>query len=171
VLADTVLPDERGGGRAAVAHLIAQGHRRIGVLAVRQRAARQQLLAGYAEAMKAAGLTVDPAWTTLDADGLDADLNRASVTAVLCADRPSTEAALRALAGSRRLAVVGFGDFEIADLVSPGITVLSYDPTLIGRTAGELLVRRLAGDEVPPRQVEVPVRLIARGSAEFPPPR
>src|SRR5580693_8897390 len=28
--ADAVLPDERGGGRAAVAHLIAEGHRRIG---------------------------------------------------------------------------------------------------------------------------------------------
>jgi len=163
--ADTVLPDERGGGRAAVAHLIAQGHRRIGFLGE-----SPQLLAGYAEAMKAAGLTADPAWTTLDASSLD----HAPVTAVLCADRTRTEGALHVLAGlaeSGRMAVVGFGDFELADLVSPGLTVVSYDPTLIGRTAGELLVRRLAGDGVPQhRTVEVPVRLIPRGSAEFPPP-
>ena len=120
--------------------------------------------------MKAAGLTADPAWTTLDASSLD----HAPVTAVLCADRTRTEGALHVLAGlaeSGRMAVVGFGDFELADLVSPGLTVVSYDPTLIGRTAGELLVRRLAGDGVPQhRTVEVPVRLIPRGSAEFPPP-
>jgi LacI family transcriptional regulator len=196
--ADVVLPDERGGGRIAVAHLIAQGHRRIGFLggAAADNTAggttdggagyrSRQLLAGYADAMKAAGLAADPAWMRLDAGSLD----RAPVTAVLCADRTRTKAALRVLAGlgrlggsagdlagggtvwSGRMAVVGFGDFELADLVSPGLTVVSYDPVLIGRTAGELLVRRLAGERVPPRMVEVPVRLIARGSAEFPPGR
>jgi LacI family transcriptional regulator len=164
--ADTVLPDERGGGRAAVAHLIAQGHRRIGFLG-----ASPQLLAGYAEAMGAAGLTADPAWTTLDASELD----RAGVTALLCGDRTRTEAALRVLtrlgrlSGASRMAVIGFGDFELADLFSPGLTMVSYDPVLIGRTAGELLIRRLAGDQAPPRTIEVPIRLFARGSAEFPP--
>jgi LacI family transcriptional regulator len=201
--ADAVLPDERGGGRAAVAHLIAQGHRRIGFLGSipgnnstsgngsassnsassnsassnSDRHRSQQLLGGYAEAIKAAGLTADPAWTTLDVSSLD----RAPVTAVLCADRTRTEGALHMLAGlgrlggdgrtagSGRMAIVGFGDIELADLVSPGLTVVSYDPTLIGRTAGELLVRRLADDEAPHRTVEVPVRLIPRGSAEFSP--
>jgi LacI family transcriptional regulator len=164
--ADAVLPDERAGGRAAVAHLIAQGHRRIGFLGDGHRS--RQLLAGYAEAMRAAGLTADAAGLGLDASELDKD----RVTAVLCADRPRTEAVLRVLgnsAGPGRMAVIGFGDFELADLVSPGLTVVSYDPTLIGRTAGELLVRRLAGDRTPPRTVEVPIRLLARGSAEFPP--
>jgi LacI family transcriptional regulator len=65
--------------------------------------------------------------------------------------------------------VIGFGDFELADLVSPGITVVSYDPARIGRTAGELLMGRLAGDNEPPRLVELPVSLVPRGSAEFPP--
>jgi LacI family transcriptional regulator, galactose operon repressor len=47
--------------------------------------------------------------------------------------------------------------------------VVSYDPAAIGRTAGELLVRRVAGEQGPTRQVELPTRLIPRGSAEFPP--
>ena len=71
--ADAVLPDERGGGRAAVAHLIARGHRRIGFVAGdpdTHRAA--ELLAGYTDAMTAAGLTADPAWTTLTAGQLPA---------------------------------------------------------------------------------------------------
>jgi LacI family transcriptional regulator len=83
------------------------------------------------------------------------------VTAVFCADREQTRAALRAL-GPRNVAVVGFGDFELADLLSPPVTVVSYDAELIGRTAGELLLRRLTGDQAPPRRVEVPVTLIAR---------
>ena len=98
VRADAVLPDERGGGRAAVAHLIARGHRRIGLVAgdpSTHRAA--ELLAGYTDAMTGAGLAADPAWTTLTAG----QLPRAPVTAVLCADRTQTEAALHALAGGR----------------------------------------------------------------------
>ena len=162
--ADAVLPDERGGGRAAVAHLIAEGHRRIGFVSGDSGGGTSshravELLAGYTDAMTAAGLTADPAWTALTAG----QLPRAPVTAVLCADRTQTEAALHALAHAQdRPAIVGFGDFALADLVSPPVSVLAYDSVLIGRTAGELLVRRLAGEESPPRTVHVPVRLVTR---------
>jgi LacI family transcriptional regulator len=157
VRADAVLPDERGGARAAIAHLVALGHRKIGFLGEPAGHRSRTLRAAYAEAMAAIGLAVDPAWLTLGAAGLA----HAEVTAVFCADQERTRAALRAL-GPRSMAVVGFGDFTMADLVSPPVTVVSYDPVLIGRTAGELLLRRLAGDQAPPRRVEVPVRLITR---------
>jgi LacI family transcriptional regulator len=163
VRADAVLPDERGGGRAAVAYLITQGHQRIGFVSgdggggATHRAA--ELLAGYTDAMTAAGLTADTDWTTLTAG----ELPRAPVTAALCADRTQTEAALHALAGRHdQPAIVGFGDFALADLVSPPVSVLVYDSVLIGRTAGELLIRRLAGEEAPPRTVHVPVTLVTR---------
>ena len=155
-----VLPDNRGGLHQAVAHLVAHGHRRIGLVVgdpVSHRAT--ELLAGYTEAMAAAGLSADPAWTELTAERLPG----APVTAVLCADRTQTAAALHALAGKHdQPAIVGFGDFELSDLVSPPVSVLVYDSVLIGRTAGELLVRRLAGEEAPPRTVHVPVTLITR---------
>jgi LacI family transcriptional regulator len=157
VRADAVLPDERGGARVAIAHLVRLGHRKIGFLGEPAGHRSRALRAGYAEAMAATGLAVDPTWLALDAAGLA----HADVTAVLCADRERTRAALRAL-GPRNVAVVGFGDFDLADLLAPPVTVVSYDPELIGRTAGELLLRRLAGDQAPPRRVEVPVRLIAR---------
>jgi LacI family transcriptional regulator len=164
--ADAVLPDERGGGRAAVAHLIARGHRKIGVVAGDPGSHRAtELLAGYTDAMTAAGLTADPAWTQLTAG----QLPRAPVTAVLCAGRAQTEAVLRALAYEHKYsreheqpAIVGFGDLALADLVSPPASVLVYDCVLIGQTAGELLVRRLAGAQTAPRMVHVPVRLVTR---------
>jgi LacI family transcriptional regulator len=155
VRADVVLPDERGAARAAVAHLVAQGHRKIGFLGAPAGYRSRTLRAGCAEAMTESGLTIDPAWLTLDSAGLA----QAEVTAVFCADQQRTRAALRARA-DRGVAVVGFGDFELADLVSPPVTVVRYDPLLIGRTAGELLIDRLAGDQAPPRRVEVPVTLL-----------
>jgi LacI family transcriptional regulator len=157
---DTVLPDERGGARLAVAHLAALGHRKIGFLGESAGHRSRTLRSGYAEAMAGAGLAVDPAWLNLDAAGLA----HADVTAVFCADQERTQAALRTL-GPADVTVVGFGDFELADLLIPPVTVVSYDPELIGRTAGELLLRRLAGDQAPPRRIEVPVRLIARGTS------
>ena len=166
VQADAVLPDERGGGRAAVEHLAAHGHRRIGLVSGDPEDGRAaELRAGYAEAMATAGLAVDPAWTALT----PATVPGGPVTAVLCADRAQTEAVLRANAGRDPVAVIGFGDFPLADLMSPPVTVLSYDATLIGRTAGELLIGRLGGEQAPRRTVRVPVRLVPRGSAEFPP--
>jgi len=155
--ADAVLPDEREGARLAVAHLAGLGHRKIGFLGQPAGHRSEALRSGYAEAMAAAGLAADPAWLTLDAGGLA----YADVTAVFCADQERTRTALRAL-GPGGATVVGFGDFELADLLTPRVTVVSYDPELIGSTAGELLLRRLAGEQGPPRRVRVPVRLIAR---------
>jgi len=174
--ADVVLADERGGAKAAVVHLISQGHRRIGFLDGDLSGYRsRQLVGGYAEAMAAAGLPVDPSWTTLSPQRL----LDSPVTAVLCGSREHTLRALRALATAehtqtargrtRRVAVVGFGDFELADLISPGVTVVSYDAAEIGRVAGELLLRRITGENGLTRRVELPTRLVPRGSAEFPP--
>jgi LacI family transcriptional regulator, galactose operon repressor len=172
--ADAVLPDARGAAQAAIAHLAAHGHRRIGFVGGQADDQRTALRDGYTRALAAAGLPGDPAWRALETAALaDAGL---PVTAVFCASQALTRTALRALAAREesppaepRVAVVGFGDFELADVVSPPVTVVSYDPVRIGYTAGELLLRRLAGQQGPPRRVEVPVRLIARGSAEFPP--
>jgi LacI family transcriptional regulator len=168
---DAVLADERSGAKAAVTHLIQHGHRRIGYLGDPAGYRTRELLRGYAAAMATAGLPADESWRTLTRRQL-LDPAESAVTAVLCGGREHTAMALRTLAGAgagRRVAVVGFGDLELADVVSPGITVVSYNPGQAGRTAGELIVRRLAGETGPPRRVLLPTRLIARGSAEFAP--
>jgi LacI family transcriptional regulator len=161
VQADAVLPDERAAARAAVMHLVTQGHRAIGFLGDPAGYASRTLRARFAEAMSAAGLTADPAWLELTADDLAAP--GLPVTAVFCASQRQTRAALRALPPESPVALVGLGDFELADLMATPVTVVSYDPVQIGYAAGELLLRRLGGDQGPPRLVEVPVTLISRG--------
>jgi LacI family transcriptional regulator len=174
--ADAVLTDNAGGAREGVAHLIRHGHRRIAFLGdlphIHTAAER---LRGYREAMAQAGLPVDEAWVAMaptDPSSVAGSLDRvtdgpAPVTAVLCGNNRITVGVLRRLPSlSPRPALVGFDDLELADLLSPGLTVIAQDPVALGRAAADLLFRRLAGDDTPPRRIVLPARLVPRGSGE-----
>jgi LacI family transcriptional regulator len=78
--------------------------------------------------------------------------------------------ALRARSLQHVVAMVGFDDIELGDLLDPGISVVYADPFEIGRVAAELLFERLDGYRGPSRHRTVPTRLVARGSGEIPPP-
>ncbi|PWI41733.1 LacI family DNA-binding transcriptional regulator [Streptomyces sp. ICBB 8177] len=177
---DTVLTDNAGGAREAVAHLIAHGHRAIGFIGDTEGIyTADERVRGYREAMASAGLPVAEGWVSMgptSPERVCSELDRmlsgpAPVTAVFSGNNRVTVTAVRVLADRRdAVALVGFDDFELADLLRPGVTVIAQDPVRLGRTAAELLFRRLDGIAEPPRRVELPGRLIARGSGEIPPP-
>jgi LacI family transcriptional regulator len=174
--ADAVLADNTGGTRNGVAHLIKQGHRRIAFIGDAPHiftAARR--LEGYRHAMAEAGLPVEEAWISMEkptAVGIRLALTRLlagprRVTALFCGNNRVTVLALRELRSlERRPALVGFDDFELADLLTPGITVVAQDPAAMGRLAAELLFRRLRGEEGPAQRIELPTSLLVRGSSE-----
>jgi LacI family transcriptional regulator len=66
-------------------------------------------------------------------------------------------------------ALVAFDDFELADMVAPAITVVSQDAASMGRTAAELLFRRIRGDDGPTQRIYLRTRFIPRGSGEIRP--
>ncbi|WP_420000265.1 LacI family DNA-binding transcriptional regulator [Streptomyces boninensis] len=179
--ADTVLTDNHGGARDGVAHLIAQGQRRIGYIGDHPRIhTAAERLRGYRTAMADAGLPVHGSWVAMGST--DPDRVRTAIAAMLDGPEPVTAifsgnnrvtvTAVRMLRERDRatpVALVGFDDFELADLLSPGITVVAQDPAELGRTAAETLFRRLEGGHDAPKRVELPTRLIARGSGEIPP--
>src|SRR5205814_1807409 len=72
--------------------------------------------------------------------------------------------ALRTLGLHRKIAVIGFDDFPVADLLDPAVTVVEHDPAELGRTAAGLLFRRLDGDNSPSQHIVLPVRVVPRGS-------
>lgn len=173
---DTVLADNAGGAEQAVRHLLEHGHHRIAFLGDDQAIyTAAERLNGYRRAL---GGLFDPrlvAMRTPSLDGVRADLGRMLAldeppTALFTGNGRLTVTALRALAG-RPLALVGFDDFELADLLRPGVSVVAQDPAWMGRVAAELLFRRLRGDGGPAEHVRLPVRLIPRGSGELPPDR
>jgi LacI family transcriptional regulator len=88
-------------------------------------------------------------------------------TAVLAANNRATVGTLQALRdapGGDQVAVVGFDDFELADLL--GITVVAYDAVEMGRRAAELAVARSADPDRPVELVVLPTRVVPRGSGE-----
>ena len=89
--------------------------------------------------------------------------------------RPAAYLARVRLAGTpdlqlkQRIALIGFDDIMLADLVRPAITVMAQDPSQLGTLAAERLFARLDGDTCPVQTVVVAAKLVVRGSGEIPP--
>lgn len=180
---DMVLTTNQLGAAHAVEHLLGHGHRRIAYLGDQPEVSTaSDRFAGYREAMAAAGLAIDPRLVHRSVRGeAQAESTVLAMLSVPHGDRPTalftaqnllTGGAVRALQRLRlhdRIAVVGFDDFPLADLLVPGVTVVAQDPPAIGVEAARLLFRRLDRDPSPRETVLVPTRLIRRGSGEIRP--
>jgi LacI family transcriptional regulator len=177
--ADTVLVDNFGGARDGVRHLIDHGHRKVAYVGNEPVVfTRAERLRGYRVALDESGLRYDEAHVRLGAtDVAEAEVDVDAMlqspdppTAVFGANSRMTVGALRAIRRSRvPTALVGFDDFELADMVSPGVTVVAQDPYALGITAAKTLFARLDGEPGEPRQIMLPTRLVPRGLGEIRP--
>ncbi|MHB9755472.1 LacI family DNA-binding transcriptional regulator [Streptomyces sp. BYX5S] len=177
--ADVVLSDNFGGARDGVAHLIAQGHRRIGFIGDQPRIhTAVERLRGYRAAMEEAGLDTAERWVSLGVTDPERVRRAAEemlsgpdpVTAIFAGNNRVTVTAVRILSELERpVALVGFDDIELGDLLKPGVTVVAQDAAQLGRTAADRLFLQLDGASLPPERIELPTRLIQRGSGELPP--
>lgn len=179
--ADTVLADNTEGVRRGIRHLVAHGHRRIGYLGdLHTIATAADRHRGFIEEVAAQGLEVDERLVRLDVRGTEGA--EAAVSELFAMTEPPTALftgqnlitigacrALRRLKLHQRVALVGFDDILLADLLEPGITVIAQDPAAMGRIAAELVFRRLDGDRSPSEHHVVPTTMIARGSGEIRP--
>jgi LacI family gluconate utilization system Gnt-I transcriptional repressor len=74
----------------------------------------------------------------------------------------------RGISVPRRMAVAGFGDFEVSRYCYPSISTVIVDPHAIGRIAGEMLLAGVAarkgGLEGPSEKRRVEFQVVARES-------
>ncbi|GAA4410666.1 LacI family DNA-binding transcriptional regulator [Fodinibacter luteus] len=180
--ADSVRVDNVEGSRAATEHLLDLGHRRVAALLdIETIPTAEERRAGFTAAFTARGLRPDPRLVVPNLRSTDEATE--VMHALLALDDPPTAVftgrnilsagAVRALAerGLRReVALVGFDDFPLADLLDPPLTVIRQDVQRIGATVADLLFERIDGDTSPPRHVVIEPTLVARGSGEIPPP-
>jgi len=147
--------------RRMTLELAAHGRRRIAFAATPPRKEHRaaQRLAGYRAAMAELGQRPDV--VTLDEQGLTiasgeraiaALRSRASAPdAVFFVNDVAAFGAAQAcnrlgIAVPERLAIAGFGDFELARASNPPLTTVRIPGERIGRTAAQLIVERLSGD-------------------------
>jgi LacI family transcriptional regulator len=186
--ADLVEIDDHRAAFGAAAHLIAHGHRRIAYVgdtpAIPTSAAR---LRGYRDALAHHGIEVDEQLVNCGCATSQAAAGAVSAliggsgppagtapTAILSATTRASLGVVPALhaAGRTDIALVSFGDFPMADALRPAVTVVDHPGHEIGRAAAARLLARL-GRPGPPglpvERIQVPVRIIARGSGELRP--
>src|SRR5207302_7085844 len=138
----------------------------------------RERLAGYLQALERAGVARDD---RLIRTGLrDPDAAAGAVDEMLALPDPPTAifagqnlltiGSVHALGNAGlqdRVALIGFDDVPLADMIDPAISVVAQDPGALGRAAADLLFRRLDGQAGPAVRRVVPVTLIARGSGEI----
>ncbi len=183
VEADSVVVDNRRGARDATRHLIRHGHRRIALLGdLETIETASERLRGYESALRSAGIKLDP---SIVATALrTAGAGEEALSRMFDTSRPPTAVfasrntlcagavrALRRLGLSHRVALVGFDDFPLADLVEPPLTVMQQDVGSLGRLAADRLFARIDGDTSPVQHAVMTPSLVQRGSGEIRPPR
>jgi LacI family transcriptional regulator len=92
-------------------------------------------------------------------------------TAVFSAATRCSLGVVPALHEHRRtdIALVGFGDFAMADALVPAVTVVDHSGSAVGRAAMARLTRRINDPGLAPETLHVPVVLVERGSGELRP--
>jgi len=185
VQADAVLVENREGAEQGVRHLIEHGHKKIacvgfdsGSYTVRER------IEGYKLAMRNAGLEPILFTQVSSLEVMQALAQRWSAakdrpTAVFCLKRISSVYLIQALHLHKlrvpeNVAVVGFDDFELAEVLGTPLTVVRQTPTGMARAAGELLFKKIANlqegavSETQTAKMLFPTDLIIRRSCGCP---
>lgn len=166
------------GARSATHHLLAAGHRRIGVIAGPEEwlAARDRL-AGHTSALADAGILPDRELIQFVEPTVRRGHRAADVllglpnppTALVCFNDKTAIGAMAAAAdrGLRvpaDLSVTGFDDIDLAQAASPMLTTVRQPLAEMGRMAVSLLMRLIDRQPVDALHVELATELVVRGS-------
>jgi LacI family transcriptional regulator len=172
---DSVTVTNRRSAREATEHLAGHGYRRIVAIGARPHLYTcQERVAGYRAGMKEASLEarvclvehesiLTPEWLrgqVLGAQHADAILTLNWVCTML------TVRGLRKVGkiAGRGIPMLSFDDFDLADMLTPGLSAVSQPAEMLGREAATLLFNRLKGQTGPSQSVVLPTTLNLRES-------
>ncbi|MCO1579858.1 LacI family transcriptional regulator [Crossiella sp. SN42] len=179
--ADHVVIDNVAAARAATEHLIGLGRRRIGAIGARAVIGQDTSnlrLAGYAQALGTAGLPLEPDLVMPvpryhrpdGAQAMAALLDRAEPPdAVFCFNDLLALGALRTLLARglrvpEDVALVGVDDIEDGRFSTPTLTTIRPDKAQIATVAVRMLLERINGADMPPREFQAGFTLEVRES-------
>lgn len=168
--------------RQMTRHMIDRGRRRIGYIDFQAPTVRRftERRRGHFDALAEAGLAVDLIVTPGPSSGTGFELGRRGLVELMACD-PGLDAILcstdiqavgamfecqrRGWHIPERLAVAGFGDFEIAAEIPPGLTTVRTNGYEIGRTTAEMILARIDGRPAGSRLRDIGFEIVVRGSS------
>ncbi|TBU78414.1 LacI family DNA-binding transcriptional regulator [Phytopseudomonas daroniae] len=174
----TVSLDNRGAARTMTEHLLALGHRRIGLIqGPPDSPLTRERFAGYREALDAAGLELDPAllqdgdYTCQSGHAAAAYLlrNEARPTAIFCENDEMAMGSIQCIrqAGLRvpeDISVAGFDDISFAAFCDPPLTTIAQPAEAFGQHAVAMLLALLDGKSISEHHLILPFELVVRSS-------
>lgn len=177
-----VLDDFRGG-QLATEHLLALGHRRIGLVREGSLGDLSRLrLEGYRAALTSFGVSFDAA-LVIETPQISHDAGYTAMQRLLALVSPPTAVfthndvlALGALHAVTRaglsvpgdISVVGYDDISSSAYLSPPLTTVRLVKHDLGLEAGRLVLDLIQSGPRPCKTVTLPVELIVRGSSASP---
>ncbi len=175
--ADLVRVDHQGGARLAIEHLLALGHRQIVCLSgPSEFAVSRARVAGWREALAAAGVEPAPSWL-LEGDFSAAAghalarqvLAQGGATAIFASNDLLAIGALRAaaelgIAVPAALSVIGFDGIDLGGYSYPALTTVGHPIRAMGEAAARVLIERIAAGASSSREVVLPATLLLRES-------
>lgn len=173
-----ITSDNVGGARDATRHLLAAGHRRIGVLqGLPLASTNRDRIAGYRQALAARGVPFDPSLvagdTFLEESGYRSARRllraRPSPTALFALGNLVALGALRAIAQADLripddISLVAFDDHPYARHLAAPISTVAQDVDALGQNAAEILFAQIGGSRAAPITRTIPTRLVERRS-------
>ena len=175
---DVVNAANRSGALAAINHLLALGHRRIGfITGTLNVGSAHERLAGYREALVTAGLPLSRE-LVVQGDFLEARGFEATRELLALSDRPtaifasSDAAAFGVLRAAREaglrvpqdLSVVGFDDVPEASYVAPSLTTVCQPLGDMGRAAVRRLTELMSGADETAQRIVLATHVVVRDS-------
>ncbi|TYR74553.1 LacI family transcriptional regulator [Rossellomorea vietnamensis] len=178
--APTIRLDQTKGAYLGARHLVERGHQKIayctGGLFDEQGKGKDRNQ-GFQKALREEGISINPQWIFIDKHTIE-DGKQVLGRILEMEDRPTAiftgsdeiaagiiiEAKERGLVIPRDLAVIGFDDQPIAEIVDPKLTTIRQPVELMGEKSMEVMLDILEKKEVSLKPYELPIELIVRQS-------
>lgn len=183
-LFDEVTFDNRGAMFEVTRRLIAMGHKRIALIITQPNLATTRLrIHGLRAAVREAKGAATAGIVQSGGDQISLTGQLAKIferknppTAFVAANNTIAAWLMRSLRTlglevPGDVSVMGFGEPEWADLVTPQLAVVRQPTGEIARSAWEMLIRRMAGDQTPIRHLELKAEIVMRDSVASITPR
>jgi LacI family transcriptional regulator len=179
-LVSSVSVDDEAGVRAALAHLVELGHRRIACVAGPQELSTGYgRYRGYLEGLRAAGIEPDPALVSFASAFAEEEgyrcaeelfARRRKLSAIIAGNDMLALGVLRSMQRRKipcpaSCSLVGFNDMPFMDRITPPLTTVRVPHYEVGYEAARLLLEKIRDETAPVTMLRLLPELVVRESS------
>jgi len=178
--ADKIQDNSYLGGYLAANYLIKKGHTQIGcITGPRGKRAPEKRLAGYKQAMRDAGLTINENWLASNnfecaggQQAFESILSKGALPSAIfvCNDMMAmgvlNSASRHGISIPDDLSIIGYDDIKIAQFFTPSLTTIHQPKFNLGRKAFDTLLDKIQSNRETDLQIQLEPTLVERDSVK-----